>query len=442
MRTIRQQLLIWLLGGTFICSAIAGSALYWKVRREANELFDAQLEQASNSMPAVGSGCSDQGVDGGPEEKVIVQAWDQNGLMIDSCTSEPRLPRIAGGGYHTVKVGAEQWRVYGKHLPAMYIETAQPMSVREALAEKIAMRSLSPFLILIPVLAIFIWIVVGRSLRPIARLAEAVGNRSATALQPLSAEGLPPEIRPVLDALNDLLRQLDHALATQRAFVADAAHELRTPLTALKLQLQLAQCASNDEQRVVAFDKLHERLDRASRLVHQLLTLARHETNIEVNQFDAVDLQLLAQEIVSDFYVLAERKNIDLGVNTNPTPQIVRGNIDGLRVLLSNLVDNALRYTPVGGRIDISMPTIDGHPALQVSDDGPGISESDQLRVFDRFYRGEVGQTMGSGLGLAIVRNIADIHGATIQLSKTSPESGLTVQLVFQLKDAATGLLK
>jgi len=430
MRTLRQQLLLWLLGGMFVCSMIAGSALYLKVREEANELFDVQLRQATQSLSAL-TGVADSDDHEELEDQVVVQVWDQKGVLVYSSSLQAALPRYAQGGYQTVRIGDKHWRIYAKNRQSVFIQAAQPVDVREALAKKIAMRSLSPFLLLIPVLGLLIWIVVGRSMRPLNRLADAVGRRSADALQPLSADGLPPEIRPVVEALNDLLEQLDHALATQRAFVADAAHELRSPLTALKLQLQLAEYAANDEQRAVAFHKLHDRLDRASRLVQQLLTLARQEPGYVRDHNEAVDLQLLAQQIVADYYVLAERRKIDLGVETSSLSQIVQGNTDSLRILLSNLVDNALRYSANGGKVDISTPVIEGCPALRIADNGPGIAQNDQTRVFDRFFRGEETTAWGSGLGLAIVKNIADAHAATIHLTTTSEKHGLTVTLVF-----------
>lgn len=431
MRTIRQQLLLWLIGGTLICSAIAGSALYLRVSDEANELFDAELKLAAESSSSTVSTCFEPESGEGPEELVVVQAWNSAGTLVYSCSTNQALPRFGKNGFHSMTIDAEPWRVYGTTRSGIFVQAAQPMEVRDHLAAKIARRSLLPFVVLIPVLAFFTWFVVGRNLRPIARLARAVGNRSAKELQPLAVEGLPPEITPVVTALNDLLKQLDHAMVMQRAFVADAAHELRTPLTALKLQLQLAENATGEEQRGVAFQKLHDRLDRATRLVGQLLTLARNEAHGPVEHFRQVDLHLLAQEVVSDFYLIAERKSIDLGVDAAAIPQFVLADGDGLRIVLSNLVDNAIRYTPNGGRVDIGITCVDGCPELIVADNGPGIAEQERARIFDRFYRGEQTLAWGSGLGLAIVKNIADIHGASIRLSASSTEGGLTVSIQF-----------
>jgi two-component system OmpR family sensor kinase len=164
--------------------------------------------------------------------------------------------------------------------------------------------------------------------------------------------------------------------------------------------------------------------------------LARHEPDRETQPFSEVDLQKLAQQTVADHHMLAESKNIDLGVETSAIPIHAQGNVDGLRVLLSNLIDNALRYTPSGGRVDVAAILNNGHPTLRVSDNGPGIPPEDRSRVFDRFYRPEGNEAWGSGLGLSIVKNIADLHGAQIHLSDGAGQ-GLTVTLVFRKQGAA-----
>ncbi len=208
------------------------------------------------------------------------------------------------------------------------------------------------------------------------------------------------------DALNDLLRQLALALASQRALCRRTQRTSCGPhWTALKPSIATGGKNAVDEvQRGAAFGRLHDRLDRASRLVHQLLTLARHESYDPSLEFEAVDLHQLAQQVVSDFYLLAERKQIDLGVEAGEEMQAVYGNPDDIRIVLSNLVDNAIRYTPAGGRIDIDTVMVDGCIALRVADDGPGIPAARRSRVFDRFYRSDEPQAWGSGLGLAIVK--------------------------------------
>ncbi|MFZ6644363.1 ATP-binding protein [Undibacterium sp. TJN25] len=431
MRTIRKQLLLTLLAGTFFCTVLAGGALFFKINEEANELFDAQLKQVANSLPIP---IGDQRVEidkDGPEELVVLQAWDESGKAVYISDEKSLLPRYHGEGLKTVAIDAERWRVFVRHKQGLIIQVAQPDYVRQELAAKIALRCLLPFLLMLPILAAIIWVAVGRGLIPLNIFADAVSKRSPSALQPLSTEGLTPEVKPLCDALNDLLRQLDTALTTQRAFIADAAHELRTPLAAFKLQLQLVERATDEAQRTIAMEKLHDRLDRSSHLVQQLLILARHEPGPEPQPFGLVDAQAVARQIVIDYYPLAVNRSIELGLDTAEHFPEVHGNADDLRILLGNLVDNALRYTPAGGNVDISARVVDGHPLISVADNGPGIPVSEHERVFDRFYRGEQTDSWGSGLGLSISKNIADMHGAALKLGATAQGTGLTISLIF-----------
>ncbi len=433
MRTIRQQLLIGLLGGMLVSTLIAGFALYLKVREETSELFDYQLRQIAHSLPSQLPAQPNIGIAEDPEEDLIVQVWNEDGALLYASHPAHILPRFAATGFSTVAARGNRWRVFIETRHDRIVQVAQAISARDELVFGSAMRSLLPILALIPALAMLITVVVGRALQPIRRVAQALERRSASALQPLPSAGIPPEIRPIVDALNDLLARLDHALSAQRAFVADAAHELRSPLTALKLQLQLAERAQTGAQRTAAFAKLHQRLDRATHLLQQLLTLARHESQQEQAALEPVKLAPLAQSVVADYHEMAENQGIDLGLEIGAAADalMVKGHRESLRIMLSNLVDNALRYTPKGGRIDVTVSLQGGCPALQVSDNGPGIPENEQPRVFDRFFRGEDNSVSGSGLGLAIVKNIADAHHATVRLSNRPAGSGLVVTIGF-----------
>jgi two-component system OmpR family sensor kinase len=426
MRTIRQQLLVGLLGGALACTVLAGVAMYFKVLDEANLLFDEQLRQLAVTVPTHGAPARAHG----DEEDIVVQVWDRRGkLAYVSAPSQP-LPAVPAPGYGTVMSEGEQWRVFVALREGERVQVAQAMVARKEVAAGLAFRSLLPFLLMTPVLAFLIYVVVGNSLRPLRNLAEGLKRRSASALQPLPPDGQPPELMPVVTALNDLLHKLDHALSSQRAFVADAAHELRSPLTALKLQLQLAERASNNEQRDVAFAKLHERLDRSTHLVQQLLTSARQESAAD-RPLAAVGLLDLAQQCVADRFVQACERGIDLGVAPGGDDVLVAGHPDDLRILLGNLLDNALRYTPPGGRIDVAAGREGGAALLQVADTGPGIPPHERERVFDRFYRGEGNDAWGSGLGLSIVSSIAAAHGAAVSLCEREQGSGLIVEVRF-----------
>ncbi|MEP6656698.1 MAG: ATP-binding protein, partial [Betaproteobacteria bacterium] len=283
-----------------------------------------------------------------------------------------------------------------------------------------ALRTIVPLLAVMPFLAILVWFAIARALRPLDRLARAVGTRSPRVLEPLSDAGLPREVTPLVQALNGLLQRLDHALDAQRAFIADAAHELRTPLTAVHLQAQLAQRAANGEERRAAFAELTTGLERANHLVEQLLTLAREEPGVAERPLALVELGELARSVVAEHAAVAAARGIDLGfanVADAGARFVVNGDAVGLRTLLSNLVDNAVRYTGSNGRVDVSVGTTNGSTTLTVRDTGPGIAPAEYPRVFDRFYRAEGASAPGSGLGLAIVRRIADRHGATIALA-------------------------
>lgn len=430
MKSITRQLLIGLLGGMLACTLIAGIAAYVNTYDEAGELFDLQLEQLAAALPDRFSADASLPEDD-PEDEFVIQAWDEKGTALYASSAELALPRFTGTGFDTVSAHGERWRLYRESRRGRFVQIAQPTSVREELAADLALGSLVPFLLLIPAVAVLIGIVVYRSLTPLRRAAHDVAQRSPSALHPLPADRLPPEVQPIIIALNDLMNKLDKALQSQRAFVADAAHELRSPLAALKLQLPLAERAATPEQRAIAFRKLHDRLDRSTRLVQQLLTLARQDPDIEHLEHGDVDLCQLARQVVADYRTLAESRKIHLSCSTAAQPVVVQGSVDQLRTMSGNLVDNAIRYTPAGGEVDLEVMRANDDAALRVTDNGPGIPEEDHLRVFDRFYRCAGSRDTGSGLGLAIVKSIAQQHGATLSLDRNPAGAGLMVTVRF-----------
>ncbi|MCS0588275.1 ATP-binding protein [Massilia norwichensis] len=434
--TLRRQLLLGLLGVTLLCTLLAGACMYRKLLEEANELFDYELRTLAITVPIRGTSVAAATMHGDPEEVVAIQVWDPAGRLVYASTPRP-LPAAPAPGYGDIAVQGEHWRVYLARRGNDRVQAAQAISAREELAAGVALRSLSPFLIMIPVLALLMWVVVGRALSPLRRLASLVAGRSPNALQALPSEGHPPELIPVVSALNDLLRRLEHALNSQRAFVADAAHELRSPLTALKLQMQLAERAEGSAQRKAAFEKLHDRLERAIHLVQQLLVAARHESMPRNRPMGKVDLLELAQSCVADRYVAASTKGIDLGIPATAIRAVIDGHADDMRTLLGNLVDNALRYTQPGGWVDVTIDHDHDLVCLRVRDNGPGIPAHERTRVFGRFYRGGGHEEWGSGLGLAIVASIAAAHGAAVGLHDNPSGHGLCVTVSFDAASVA-----
>ncbi|MEO8410134.1 MAG: ATP-binding protein, partial [Propionivibrio sp.] len=426
MNSIRRHLLVALLGAMFIVMLLGGWATYNAARQEAGTLFDYQLKQIALSLRdqtfqgSAGALASDESLD------YVIRVWDLTGLTVYYSQPHESLPDLTRLGYSTAETREGTWRIFAIQHHGMTIAVAQPMRVRERLAAEAAWSSLKPFFVLLPVLGLLIWILVSLGLHPLSRLARSVKARTPDSLDPLPDHDAPEEVKPLVVSLNDLLARLKSALAAQRAFVADAAHELRTPLTAVHLQAQLVERARTDEERAAALADLKNGLQRASHAVQQLLTLARHEPNATDYRFERVNLAHIVRAGVVAHQPLAEARQIDLGVTYASDPTCVRGDADALRILLANLIGNALRFTPVHGRIDVSCGTREELVFLEVADSGPGIPASERERVFDRFYRREAdhgseagsdGSSGGSGLGLSIVRSIAERHQARIVLA-------------------------
>ena len=432
MNSIRRNLLLALLGTLCLAMLLGGWATYRAAHDEAGELFDYHLEQIALSL-------RDQRFEGSAEALAsdenldyVIRVWDQNGLTVFYSRQHYTLPELTRLGYSTTQTSEGDWRLYAIQYHGLTIAVAQPMRVRDRLAAGAALRTLKPFLILLPALGFLIWWMVGRGLRPLGRLAESVKARTADSLDPLPGQGVPEEVRPLVDSLNDLLIRLKAALDAQRAFVADAAHELRTPLTALQLQTQLVERSVSDDERNAALRELKNGLHRATHTIQQMLTLARQEPGATESNVGDVSLALLVREGVTEYSRLADARRIDLGVVDADESACVSGDAGALKILLSNLIGNALRYTPPGGRVDVSCRIVEGCPVLEVADTGPGIPVEERERVFDRFYRRgvEPDAESGSGLGLAIVATIARRHGATVQLLD-SASGGLLVRTAF-----------
>jgi two-component system, OmpR family, sensor kinase len=434
MRSIRRELLGWLSIGLLLAVAAAAIGTYWRARDEANALFDLELKEMAASLTGAPFAAGVPAGAGGPAAgTLVIQIWDRSGVQVYLSQPERSLPQYAQLGFNTVSTRSGDWRVFSTLADEQIVQVAQPISARRELAASMALRTLVPLLTVVPFLALLVWITVTRGLRPLERVAIAVGLRSPAVLEPLVETDLPQEVQPLIAALNGLLGRLERALHAQQAFVADAAHELRTPLSALHLQAQLAERASGDADRRAAMADLRAGVQRLTRLVEQLLTLAREEPGVATRPFGPVDLAELARAVIADHAQLAAARNIDLGFADGGAgpPAIVAGDADALRTLVANLVANAVRYTPENGKIDVVAAVDDGGPALAVRDTGPGIPAAERDRVFDRFYRGAAAPGPGSGLGLAIVKSIADRHRAHVVLGDGLDGAGLGVTVRF-----------
>lgn len=415
--SIQRRLLLALMAVLLAGAALTGIIAYREAREEANVLFDYELKQVAQSFstqvfPGLANGRP--GLPG-PEGGVVVQVWNLEGQRLYLSHPDARLPTAARLGFSDGRgPDGSDWRLYTAFYDNVVIEAAQPLSFRRELAAAVALRTAMPLLLVLPVLSLLTWVVVGAGLRPIRRLAAEMSARSASAMEPVELGVVPAELKPVADELNRLLARLDRTLAVQRDFIADAAHQLRTPLTALQLQVQLVEKAATPEERAAALTAVRAGLTRSAHLVEQLLALTRSEYDTE--GATRIDLRPLVQGVIAAATPLALEKNLDLGLEEGDRVWVA-GSVPALEALVANLVDNAVRYSPRGGRIDVAVALEGGRPVLTVTDSGPGIPADERARVFDRFYRGSAAEGPGTGLGLAIVRAVAERHGATVALS-------------------------
>jgi two-component system, OmpR family, sensor kinase len=438
VRSIRTRLLAWLLGGVVLTGAAGGWVVYRNALAEADAFFDYHLRQTALILrdEPVAYSVAPRIPTNDAAYDFVVQVWSLDGIRIYLSRPHSVLPEVTTLGFSTVATAEGQWRVYGAQALTKIIQVAQPMRVREQQAVDLALKTLRPFALLLPVLGFLIWLAVGRSLEPLRRLTALVKARRVDALDPLPNEQLPDEVTPLVSALNELLIRHGATLDRERAFMADAAHELRTPLTALHLQMGTLARAANEAERNDAMEKLSAGVQRAIRLVEQMLSFARQQPRA-VPERVQVPLADVVREVVAELVPFADAKHIDLGIS-NSQSAVVLGDPDALRTLARNLVDNAVRYTPEGGRVDVSVESAVAASdttalpiVLKVVDNGPGIPPEERSRVLDRFYRRPGTAPPGSGLGMAIVKTIADAHAATVALESGPDGQGLAVSVRF-----------
>jgi two-component system, OmpR family, sensor kinase len=432
MSSLRTRLLVSLLAGVLCVGAGGGWIVYRNALAEADGFFDYHLRETALLLrdEPVEYQLAPQFPPNDASYDFVVQVWSLDGVRVYLSRPHAGLPQTITLGFATVSTSEGRWRVFGVQALTRVIQVAQPMSVREQRAAELALQTLKPFALLLPLLALLIWFAVGHTLEPLQRLTTLLKARRVNALEPLADPRLPDEVRPLVQALNELLGRLSAALERERAFVADAAHELRTPLTALHLQMGMLARAIDESERAAAMSTLASGVQRAIRLVEQMLALARQEPRADMPRAP-VRLDDLAREVVTELVPLADAGGIDLGVDAAQAVTVL-GDRDALATLLRNLVDNAVRYTPPGGRVDVSVEDRPGTGArLTVTDNGPGIPPAERGRVFDRFYRRAGAGPPGSGLGLAIVKAIAESHGARIELADAPAGKGLSVVVAF-----------
>lgn len=337
-------------------------------------------------------------------------------------------------GYNNQIVDGKLWRMYGlkESSGQFHVQIGELMSVRQETVSEIVLNSLWPMIISLPMFGIFIWIVVGSGLKPLQSIADKVKHRDPNALDAISTQGVPSEVVPMVVSLNSLFHRVQRVLENERRFTADAAHELRTPLAALKTLAQAKLLADQNNGHGKFLDQVMRGVDRATHLLEQLLTLARMDSHsLDQSHVEEVDLHRETINILASLGALALEKDIELAYEGVEHSVMVPGYTPGIQILLRNIIDNAIRYTPENGEVCVKLEDDDAHPKLIVRDTGPGVPEEKQQGLYQRFRRGEGTTTQGSGLGLSIVKRIVDLHHATINMENRTDRSGLLVTVTF-----------
>ena len=444
MNSLRLRLILLLSVGLGVAWLVAAWFTHIESRHEIDRLFDAQLAQSAQVLlgttrheihERIEHGEDEIAVTHEYEQKLAFQIWDEHDLLVRSTSAPNTALGITKDGYSESIINGQQWRVLTRwdanH--EFMIQVAEPLAGREALARHITLKMLLPTFIALPVLALLIWFGVGAGLRPLQQLKQEVKQRTANRLEPVSLTEVPEEIEPFVKALNDLFLRLKEAFEVEKRFTADAAHELRTPLAALKIQAQVALRSKDDEERSSALKNVLHGVDRATRLVEQMLSLARVDPDTAAIGYRQVDLRSLIVSVMVDLEPLAKEKRIELTLEkgfAHDDACSVLGDEAQLSLLLRNLLDNAIRYTPAGGSVSVDVLDTDA-VTLVVKDTGPGILESERENVMQRFYRVSGSGEEGSGLGLSIVRRIAELHGVRLEFDDNEAGGGLLVRVIW-----------
>jgi two-component system sensor histidine kinase QseC len=441
-RSLQGRLLALIL--SLVCGVwIATTVLTWRdASHELDELLDSHLAQAAALLVAQQAGeieDDDHGIDAPLlhhyASKVAFQVFHEGRLALRSSNApeEPMLTLtgIAEDGFRSTTMGGAKWRVfaaYGKERDTR-VFVGEQVESREAILWAVLRSMLTPMAIALPLLAIAVWWAVRQGVAPIRALGQTLAQRQAEALQPISVAGAPSEMTPMLDALNGLFQRITDLMASERRFTADAAHELRTPIAAIRTQAQVALASQDVGERTHALQATLQGCDRATRLVEQMLTLSRLESG-DAPVAGRLDVGTVVREVVADVAHLALSKGQTIEVEADQH-YWVQAEATLLSVLVRNLVDNAIRYSPMGASVKVVLQNANDGITLTIEDSGPGMSEANIKQLGERFFRVLGSGQSGSGLGWSIVRRIAAVVGADITVSRSAAFSGLAVALRF-----------
>ena len=438
--SLRRRLLLALLGAITLVWLAAAAYTYFDARHEINELLDAHLAQSASLIVAqVGHELEEIDLEHAPQlhkrsRSAVFQIWERGRtLRLHSANAPQERLSVREEGFSDAVIDGKRWRVFsgwdGER--RFLVQVGERDGARREIAASIATNLLAPLLLALPALGLFAWFSIARALTPLRTLGRQVEQRKPDNLAALGVDDAPEEVAPLVRSLNALFDRVSRLIENERRFTADAAHELRTPLAALKTQAQVARGAAGDAERRRALDNVIAGCNRAHRLVEQLLTLARLEPDQVKAHREPCDLRMLAQQTIAELAPAALSRNVEIEL-AEGVPAAIDGYPGLIGILLRNLIDNAIRYSPGGTAVRVEAADADGAARLTVTDEGPGIAPEERARVGQRFHRILGSEESGSGLGLSIVYRIAEIHGATVELEAGPEGRGLRVTVRFR----------
>lgn len=452
IQSLRTHLMNWLFTPLFVLWIFSTASGYISTLNFANKPYDlALLERAQATAEQLGLGGGAERLQtritltansiAGIKDRVYYTVSTPDGKFLAGNAHLPRPPAFLakknGPLFSDAERKAEKIRMVTLHYPrvgggTIILQMAETVGKRQDLARGILGNIVIPQILLIVMAAAAVWYALKRGLAPLEHLRQGVERRTRDDLSLIAERKAPEEVRPLIRAVNDLLQRLKQVVNSQRRFVADAAHQLRTPFAGLKTQAELALRETSPERVQHALQQIFAGAERCNHLVNQLLALARNEPGARIGgALETLELNRLAQETTMQWVPAALEKNIDLGFESFPKAVPVRGDPVGLGEMISNLLDNAIRYTPAGGTVTLSISYEMGGGVLHVEDSGPGIAPEHREHVFERFYRILGSEQKGSGLGLAIVSEVVKSHNADVELSDGAGGKGARFTVRF-----------
>lgn len=432
--SIKRRLLLWLLSGLAILGLCFVLANYLIDRALLRAIYNDQLRQIADAIPLRFKAADLEQEDPAlhyDRDNFILQIWEHDGPMTYHSNDKIVLPLFLKPGFRIVRWRGERWKLFVRVTEHNTIQVAQSLSGRNDLAAVHAWHELVPLVILLLVIAVLTHWSVGKGLESLTQLSRELETRNSDTLGRLDAAHQPAELIPLTSAMNTLMHRLGIALESQKKFIADASHELRTPLATLQIQTQLVEQSLGTGHEDQALGDLKAGIKRTSHLLEQLLLFSRLESGGMYDIYRPLPLHDIVRQVTIDFLPYANTCNINLGVE-HMDEATVRGSEHHLTIMIRNLIDNAVRYTPGGGQVDVVVRATEDAVVLAIDDSGPGIAPEERERVFHRFYRCLVPQAAGSGLGLAIVRQVADLHQAEVTLGRAYRLGGLSASVRFK----------